>query len=109
MGTGSSPNEPSPADAADIPSCIGHSRRTGSEAPRFHSHPHNQDDIDTFNCACPDKLTTYKKLTSEDRRIELCRTFDERRFDAMIYGQPDAPKCGRDDAAKPLHNVTKRT
>ncbi|KAK1521594.1 hypothetical protein CABS01_16498, partial [Colletotrichum abscissum] len=65
-------------------------RRTGSGALRCHSPPHNKDDIDTSNCACPEKLTIYKKLTCEDRRIELCRTFGERRFDAMIYGQPDA-------------------
>ncbi|KAF4772691.1 hypothetical protein HER10_EVM0000974 [Colletotrichum scovillei] len=88
--TGSSSNEPSLPDAADISPCVRHSRHTGSEAPRCHSPSNNQDDIDTSNCACPDKLTIYKKLTCEDRRIELCRTFDERRFDAMIYGQPDA-------------------
>ncbi|KAK1503857.1 uncharacterized protein CCOS01_16932 [Colletotrichum costaricense] len=90
METGSSPNEPSLADAADISPCFGHSHRTGSGALRCHSPPHNKVDIDTSNCACPEKLTIYKKLTCEDRRIELCRTFDERRFDAMIYGQPDA-------------------
>ncbi|KXH63922.1 hypothetical protein CNYM01_12962 [Colletotrichum nymphaeae SA-01] len=90
METGSSPNEPGLADAADISPCIRHSCRTGSEAPRCHSPSNNQDDIDTSNCACPDKLAIYKKLTCEDRRIELCRAFDERRFDAMIYGQPDA-------------------
>ncbi|KAK1837464.1 hypothetical protein CCHR01_19914 [Colletotrichum chrysophilum] len=85
----SAPNDHSPADAVNVPLCNGQTHRTRSDAPRFHNNPLNVQDI-TPDCARSNTLTTFDGLTCEDRRIELCRTFHERRFDAMIYSQPDA-------------------
>ncbi|KAH9225551.1 hypothetical protein K456DRAFT_1766872 [Colletotrichum gloeosporioides 23] len=74
-----------PDDVTITPLRIGRIDGAASNVASQHHHALVPSDREWLN-----RNTGSKKSTYEERRVELCRTSDEGRFGAKIYGQPNA-------------------